>query len=273
MEKLRNKFETLCKVSGVRGDDEGGEQKSQAYYMIQAAQKREELQRKGDEMDQDIRKNEKEIRALSHTLKHLANHNTDFRSAHQRVDMSGEEAEKLKLLEEQAKVAQDALFKRKKELQRLQTDFEEDSRRLEQVMQQAARLEERNQHLDNARQQMESELEVQRDNVEKVTRRVLRMSSVHREKQGADITEETLQEKQFRAEATLDTVQNALFTLGQLAKEYPEIRDVLSVSLQEINMTIPARPATRAGGGGSDEGDRPPSARSELSSYSGPRLD
>jgi|MDSY01.1.fsa_nt_gb chromosome segregation ATPase len=273
VEKLRNKFETLCKVSGVRGDDEGGEQKSQAYYMIQAAQKREELQRQGDEMDQDIRKNEKEIRALTHTLKHLATQNTDFRSAHQRVDMTGDDAEKLKLLEEQTKVAQDALFKRKKELQRLQTDFEEDSRRLEQVMQQAARLEERNRHLENAKQQMDSELEVQRENVDKVTRRVIRMSGVHREKQGVDAMEETLQEKEFRAEATLDTVQNALFTLGQLAKEYPEIKDVLAVSLQEIDMSIPARPATRAGGGGVAAGGDD-DARSELSSHSGPlRLD
>ena len=85
--------------------------------------------------------------------------------------------------------------------------------------------------------------------------------------------EETLQEKEFRAEATLDTVQNALFTLGQLAKEYPEIKDVLAVSLQEIDMSIPARPATRAGGGGVAAGGDD-DARSELSSHSGPlRLD
>lgn len=36
-------------------------------------------------------------------------------------------------LEEEAKVASDNLFKKKKELQRLRTDIEEDSRRLEQV--------------------------------------------------------------------------------------------------------------------------------------------
>ena len=127
--------------------------------------------------------------------------------------------------------------------------------------------------MENAKQQMDSELEVQRENVDKVTRRVIRMSGVHREKQGVDAMEETLQEKEFRAEATLDTVQNALFTLGQLAKEYPEIKDVLAVSLQEIDMSIPARPATRAGGGGVAAGGDD-DARSELSSHSGPlRLD
>ena len=73
------------------------------------------------------------------------------------------------------------VFKKKKELARLQTDLEEDGRRLEQVAAQSARLEERNEHLAAAKEQMDSELEVQRDAVEKITRRVSRMSQAHRE--------------------------------------------------------------------------------------------
>lgn len=246
VEKLRDKYETLCKVSGVRGEESGGgEPKSQAFYLIQAAQKREELQRKGDELDQDIRKSEKEIRALTHTLGHLTGQNTDFRSAHQKVEASGEDFEKLRLLEEQNKVASDALFKKKKELQRLQTDLEEDGRRLEQVASQATRLEERNMHLTNAKQQMDSELEVQRDAVEKISKRVQRMSTAHRDRLGG--AGETLQEKDFRCEATMETVQNALYTLGQLAAEYPEIRDVLSATLNETGLQVPAQPTVVLG--------------------------
>jgi chromosome segregation ATPase len=270
VEKQRDKYETLCKVSGVRAGEDGGEPKSQAYYMIKAAQKREELQRAGDELDQDIRKMEKEIKALSATLKHLGVQNTSFRAAHQKVNLSGEDAERLRQLEQQSKASADALFQKKKALQRLQTDLEEDGRRLEQVTSQAARLRERNAHLSSARVQLDSELAVQREAVEKITRRVGRMTQSVRERPDAILLNtggggeesdennsqdgqrtlkfgETLQEKDFRCEALTDTVTTALYTLGQLAEEYPEIKDTLTMRLMDSGLAVPERPASRTG--------------------------
>lgn len=116
----------------------------------------------GDTLDQDVRKCEREIRALQTTLEHLNARNAAYRESFQKIDLKGErrptprhrisshatfiffpllcyvmcvggDAEVLAQLEERTKLSKDSLFRKKKELQRLITDFDEDYRRYEQV--------------------------------------------------------------------------------------------------------------------------------------------
>ena len=140
----------------------------------------------------------------------------------------------MKQLEEQAKLAADALFRRKKELQRLSTDFEEDDRRLKQVEAQCARLDERNGHLREAKDQMEVELAAQDEALAKHADRLARLSQLHREKVQA--FDETVTEKHFRAEGLRETTQSILRTLGELAKAYPELTDVLAQTLADADL-------------------------------------
>jgi hypothetical protein len=185
VEKLKNKFETLVKLSGVGGDGDGD--RSQAFYVIEAAMKREELQREGDELDAKIRKCEREIRALEQTLKHLTARNTNFRQSFQRADMGGDDAKKLKRLEEGVKQKKDELFKRKKELQHMQTDYEDDQRRLDKLNDQTAELEEYSKHLKSAHAQVRQELEQQEDKLARAQARVKKLSLEHRTQFGSSL--------------------------------------------------------------------------------------
>lgn len=60
VERLEARFGVLSNKNKSIYDED--EPRSQAYYVIKAAQEREELQANGDALDGDIRRMEKEVR-------------------------------------------------------------------------------------------------------------------------------------------------------------------------------------------------------------------
>ena len=214
MEKLKSRFEATAAAKG--GNDEGH---SQSYYIIQAAQRREELQRKGDELDHSIRMCEKEIRTMQLTLDHLNARNQVYRASFQKVDLKGDDAEVLKQLEERTKLGKEALFRKKKELQRLVTDYEEDSRRLEQIKGQTGKIFKQKEHLETARREVEDEILLQQAQLTELQERIAKLATKHRTKAmdstGATdmsaFANGTLEEKAVRSEVLKDVVQVRFF--------------------------------------------------------------
>ena len=246
---LRSKYESL--VAAARPSDGGGEERSQAYFIIQAAQKREELQREGDELDGKIRRAEREMKALENTLKHLTDRNTRFRLSFHKADPSSAEAKECRQLEAQTKVAKDNLFKKRKELQRLTADFEEDTRRHRQMQRQGQQLNAHLEHLQDAHGQVDAELQEQVEKLGSVEARVSDAVIEHRRAKGYADDFETLEEKKFNAEGLRETNANVLYTLGQLAREFPEMRDTLQAVLQSQGLDVPSRPPSRISRGSS----------------------
>lgn len=210
VDKLKARFEATAAAKG--GNDESH---SQAYYIILSAQKREELQRKGDELDHSIRMCEKEIRTMQLTLDHLNARNQAYRASFQKVDLKGDDGEVLKQLEERTKLGKEALFRKKKDLQRLVTDFEEDSRRLEQIKGQTGRIFKQKEHLETAKREIEDEILLQQAQLSELADRIGKIASKHRMKAmdttgASDMSafqNGTLEEKAVRAEVLKDVVQ------------------------------------------------------------------
>merc|ERR1719482_521898 len=131
------KYETV--VNRVKREE--GEDHSQAYYVLKAAQAKEELQRQGDELDDKIRKAEREIRALENTLGHLLMRNQRYKDNFKKADSQSQvELEEKQMLEEQSRAANEVLYKKKKSLAQLEKELEEDTRRGEEAQANVERM-------------------------------------------------------------------------------------------------------------------------------------
>lgn len=250
---LKSKFETIAKSMSTGDDDDGGggEERSQAFYVIKAAQKREELQRQGDELDSKIRTAEREIRALEATLHHLVDRNQEFRTGFQKADMDSRVGAQLDALEQQVKQASDGLFKKRKELQRVANDLEDDQGRTQQIQEQLKHLARHKEHLLNALQMVRKELAQESQTLDSTKAKVARCSKAHRRAAGVGASTKTAEEKAMHAKAIHENNENVLYTLKELANEFPEMQSSLMVTLQKERLQMPDRPPSRASSGGS----------------------
>ncbi|KAL9963526.1 hypothetical protein ACROYT_G027041 [Oculina patagonica] len=120
IDKLRKRYEILM-IS--MAPPEGEEERSQAYYVIKAAQEKEELQREGDELDAKIRKAEKEIRALENTLRLMNGRNETYRKSFNKVDEMSEEFDEKQRLEDQMRAVMDKYKYKRRQIRELQEDL------------------------------------------------------------------------------------------------------------------------------------------------------
>ncbi len=92
---------------------EGGEQKSQAYYVLKAAQEKEELQRLGDEWDEKVNRAEEDLRQVDKSLVDVIDWNGGYKQSVRGHGPNTALVEEATQLELQLKAANDVIFRRK----------------------------------------------------------------------------------------------------------------------------------------------------------------
>ena len=105
-----------------------------------------------------------------------------FRESFQKIDIKGDDADVLVQLEERIKLTKEQLFRKKKDLQRLTTDYEEDLRRFEQVNVQYEKIYKQVEHLSHAKTQVEEELNLQHQQFDDFQERIDKIIQKHQQK-------------------------------------------------------------------------------------------
>ena len=107
-------------------------------------------------------------------------------------------------------------------------------------------------NLEHARMQVEEEILSQQAQNDELAQRIERIIMKQREKMshetGADVEafmNGTLEEKAANAEVLKDVVQNVLYTLGQLASEFPEVQERLNNRLKDADLRMPMQQTRR----------------------------
>lgn len=253
---LKMKYENV--LSKVKKED-GEAQHSQAYYVLKAAQEKEEMQRKGDELDDKIRRAEREIKALENTLGHLLTRNKKYKENFQSANQQNQtELEEKQMLEEQSRAANEVLFKKKKQLAQLEREEQEDAHRYDELQVNLDRLSAQLQDLGAVREQIHIDIDGQSAKMERA-QRDLETSKRRSREAGVPMEQDSPHILDIQTKILRDQHQNFLFAMSNALQEHSE--DVLPLfeSLcNEKGIARPSRPPSVASGGGS----RPGSSRS-----------
>ncbi|XP_056119994.1 coiled-coil domain-containing protein 39 [Rhinichthys klamathensis goyatoka] len=239
IDKMRKRYEILTVSMAA---PEGEEDKSQAYFIIKAAQEKEELQRQGDVLDAQIRKAEKEIHALENTLQVVSNCNTTYRKTLTKVtESSPTHQEKLKL-EEQRRAAEDKYKFKKRQIRELQEDVESMSRTLEGLLQEEA---DQNESIERNQAHVLSLNKDILSQEEKLNRAAKQCAKYTREIRSAKKTKEkTFEERDIELRELRDFNKSLNKMLLEAIEENSDLAATVQIRFMQAGLTLPSPAST-----------------------------
>ncbi|NWR98401.1 CCD39 protein, partial [Motacilla alba] len=190
IDKLKRKYE-LFTLSMM--PPEGEEMKSQAYYVIKAAQEKEALQQEGDDLDAKICKAEKEIMAMENSLCVLKNWNRHYKNSLKAFPETSEELEEKLKLEKDKKDADEKYKYKQRKIKKLQENLQSMQQHFDVIQKQQALLREQKKEKEALILQLKKDIEEQKPKLNRVMKQCSKLSrEIESQREGGS---ETLEER------------------------------------------------------------------------------
>ncbi|XP_029105184.1 coiled-coil domain-containing protein 39 [Scleropages formosus] len=257
VDKMRNRYEVMTMSMAF---PEGEEDRLHAYYVIKVAQEKEELQRKGDDLDAKICKMEKEIHALENTLHVVNSHNSTYRRSFQKVAESSKEFQEKLKLEEQKKAVEEKCKHKRRCIRELQEDLQNRNGALDTVVREEVSLKEKMDEIQSQITALNKDLSSQKEKLDRVNKECSKLSKGIRS--SSNTKGETPEERDIVLRELKDfnrTVNNMLL---EAIADHPDLKSAVEMYLLQAGLTLPSPASTPS----SRQSSKPPSARSSASS-------
>ncbi|XP_074154367.1 LOW QUALITY PROTEIN: coiled-coil domain-containing protein 39 [Sminthopsis crassicaudata] len=236
IEKLKNRYELL---TVIMMPPEGEEEKSQAYYVIKAAQTKEELQREGDSLDNEIHKAEKEIYALENTLRVLHTCNSNYKQSFKKVTPSSAEYEiKIKLEEQKRNVDEKYRYKRR-QMRELQEDIQSMENTSDVLKNLINNCKERFSEKRAYAVELTNDTEEQEPKIERVQRQCAKL--IKEIRLAKETEEPTLEEYDISLREIKEYNKSIDKLLVKTLEENPELFDIFQTYFQQVGLEFPPR--------------------------------
>ncbi|XP_065888087.1 coiled-coil domain-containing protein 39-like [Dysidea avara] len=232
IEKLRKRYEIL---TVAMAPPEGEEEHSQAYYVIKAAQEREELQRTGDHLDAKIRKAEKEIRALENTLRLMNDRNETYRKSLNKADSMGEEVSELDSLEGQLRMVMDKFRRKRKLIKEVQQDLQTMSNTLQSLNGNNSKYGAKTEDVKFNIAQRTKEIEEQKVKLDRVGKQTSKLLKEIKAKKGSGPEESDIELRDLR-----DFNVNITQQLSQISVQQSELQTPMQLLFSQAGLPPPS---------------------------------
>lgn len=244
VDRMKKRYEILMMQLAPSSED--GEEHSQAYYVIKAAQEREAIQKEGDELDGKIRKTEREIKALENTLKLMNDRNEQYRSSLHQADLDSKDVQHKELLDQQYRAAMEKYKAKRQELQSLQEELAFMERTLSMLTEtEAARMQNISVY-EKKLQAIEREINDQDQKRDRAKRRLTKFIKELHSIRDLPMDAMSEEELDIHYRYLKDYANSILVRIAEIEDQRPEISTKLQQLFEEAGIQPVSRPASRS---------------------------